>query len=51
MTSTIESQFGARILVHGFLLNNEMTDFSWIPQEDGRPVANRIEPASARAVR
>ncbi|HEX4326045.1 MAG TPA: gamma-glutamyltransferase [Burkholderiales bacterium] len=44
MTSTIESQFGARILVHGFLLNNEMTDFSWIPQEGGRPVANRIEP-------
>ncbi|MDB5803801.1 MAG: ggt [Betaproteobacteria bacterium] len=44
MTSTIESQFGARILVHGFLLNNEMTDFSWIAQEEGRPVANRIEP-------
>jgi gamma-glutamyltranspeptidase/glutathione hydrolase len=44
MTSTIESQFGARILVHGILLNNEMTDFSWIPEENGRPVANRIEP-------
>jgi gamma-glutamyltranspeptidase/glutathione hydrolase len=44
MTTTIESQFGARVMVHGFLLNNEMTDFAWIPQEDGRPVANRIEP-------
>ncbi len=44
MTTTIESQFGARIMTHGFLLNNEMTDFAWIPQEDGRPVANRIEP-------
>lgn len=44
MTTTIESQFGARILVHGVLLNNEMTDFSWVPEENGRPVANRIEP-------
>jgi gamma-glutamyltranspeptidase/glutathione hydrolase len=44
MTTTIESQFGARIMVHGFLLNNQMTDFAWIPEEGGRPVANRIEP-------
>ena len=44
MTTTIEAQFGSRIMVHGFLLNNEMTDFAWIPQEGGRPVANRIEP-------
>jgi gamma-glutamyltranspeptidase/glutathione hydrolase len=44
MTTTIESQFGARILVHGFLLNNQMTDFAWIPEDEGRPVANRIEP-------
>ena len=44
MTTTIESQFGSRIMVHGFLLNNEMTDFAWIPEEGGRPVANRIEP-------
>jgi gamma-glutamyltranspeptidase/glutathione hydrolase len=44
MTTTIESQFGARIMVHGFLLNNEMTDFDWIAEHDGRPVANRIEP-------
>ena len=44
MTTTIESQFGARIMVHGFLLNNQMTDFAWLPEDNGRPVANRIEP-------
>ena len=44
MTTTIESAFGSRILVHGFLLNNELTDFSFVPEEGGRPVANRVEP-------
>jgi gamma-glutamyltranspeptidase/glutathione hydrolase len=44
MTSSIESAFGSRILVHGFLLNNELTDFSFLPEEDGRPVANRVGP-------
>ncbi|MEJ2895724.1 gamma-glutamyltransferase, partial [Bordetella avium] len=45
MTTTIESAFGSKIFVHGFLLNNEMTDFSssW-RDTDGRLVANRIEP-------
>ncbi len=43
MTTTIESQFGSRIMVRGFLLNNQMTDFSFIAAENGRPVANRIE--------
>ncbi|AZY50184.1 gamma-glutamyltransferase [Bordetella avium] len=45
MTTTIESAFGSKIFVHGFLLNNEMTDFSssW-RDADGRLVANRIEP-------
>lgn len=43
MTTTIESQFGSHIMVHGFLLNNQITDFSLTPQEDGKPVANRIE--------
>ncbi|AHV93523.1 gamma-glutamyltransferase [Bordetella holmesii] len=44
MTSTIESAFGSKIFVHGFLLNNEMTDFSssWRDAQ-GRLVANRIE--------
>jgi gamma-glutamyltranspeptidase / glutathione hydrolase len=43
MTTTIESGFGSRIMVGGFLLNNELTDFSFLPQENGRPVANRVE--------
>lgn len=44
MTSSIESAFGSRIFVRGFLLNNELTDFSFLPEEGGRPVANRVEP-------
>ena len=43
MTTTVESAFGSRILVHGFLLNNQLTDFSFVPEEGGRPVANRVE--------
>jgi gamma-glutamyltranspeptidase/glutathione hydrolase len=43
MTTTIEALFGARILVRGFLLNNELTDFSFTPEHNGRPVANRVE--------
>jgi gamma-glutamyltranspeptidase/glutathione hydrolase len=41
MTTTIEALFGARIMVRGFLLNNELTDFSFAPDQNGRPVANR----------
>jgi len=44
MTSSIESAFGSRVLVHGFLLNNELTDFSFLPEEGGLPVANRVGP-------
>ena len=44
MTTTIENAFGSRLMVGGFLLNNELTDFSFVPEKDGRPVANRIEP-------
>jgi len=44
MTSTIEDAFGARLMVRGFLLNNQLTDFSFAPEEGGRPVANRVEP-------
>lgn len=45
MTTTIESGFGARLMTEGgFLLNNELTDFSFAPEEEGRPVANRVEP-------
>lgn len=43
-TTTIESGFGNRIMVGGFLLNNELTDFSFVPEADGAAVANRVEP-------
>jgi gamma-glutamyltranspeptidase/glutathione hydrolase len=44
MTTTIESAFGAQIAAGGFLLNNELTDFSFEPVIDGRPVANAPAP-------
>ena len=44
MTTSVEAAFGSHVLVKGFLLNNQMTDFSFIPDENGKPVANRIEP-------
>ena len=43
MTTTIETGFGSRLMVGGFLLNNELTDFSFRPEIDGDPVANRVE--------
>lgn len=43
MTTTVESQFGSRIMVRGFLLNNQMTDFAFFPEFEGRPAANRVE--------
>jgi gamma-glutamyltranspeptidase/glutathione hydrolase len=44
MTTTIESAFGSRQMVDGFLLNNELTDFTFAPVKDGHAVANRVEP-------
>jgi len=43
MTTTIEDAFGSRIMVGGFLLNNQLTDFAFQPENEGRPVANRVE--------
>lgn len=43
MTTTVEDAFGARVMVRGFLLNNQLTDFSFRPEAEGRPVANRVE--------
>ena len=51
MTTTIEAAFGSRILADGgtglaggYLLNNELTDFSFTPEDaDGNPIANRVE--------
>ena len=44
MTTTVENIFGSRLMVGGFLLNNELTDFSFRSHRDGRPIANRVEP-------
>ena len=44
MTSSIEYAFGSQQMVRGFLLNNQLTDFSFVAEQDGKPVANRIEP-------
>ncbi len=44
MTTTIEDVFGARMMVRGFLLNNQLTDFSFAPLADGLPIANRVQP-------
>jgi gamma-glutamyltranspeptidase/glutathione hydrolase len=52
MTTTIEDQFGSRLMTDGgtgkaggFLLNNELTDFSFAPADaEGKPVANRVQP-------
>src|SRR5258705_949293 len=43
LTASVEAAFGNRQMVRGFLLNNELTDFSWEPEERGKPVANRVE--------
>lgn len=44
MTSTIESGFGSRLTVRGFLLNNELTDFSFKSKVNGQEIANRVQP-------
>ena len=44
MTASIENAFGSRLMVHGFLLNNQLTDFSFRSHQDGLPIANRVEP-------
>ncbi|MFZ4287367.1 gamma-glutamyltransferase family protein [Variovorax sp. HJSM1_2] len=45
MTTTIEDAFGSRQMVKGFLLNNELTDFSFVPADaNGVPIANRVQP-------
>jgi len=43
MTSTVEDIFGSQLIAGGFILNNELTDFSLAPERDGAPVANRVE--------
>jgi gamma-glutamyltranspeptidase/glutathione hydrolase len=43
LTTTIETGFGSRVVTGGFMLNNELTDFGFAPEADGKPVANRVE--------
>lgn len=44
MTSTVEGPFGSQLLSEGMILNNELTDFAFLPTRDGAPAANRVEP-------
>jgi gamma-glutamyltranspeptidase/glutathione hydrolase len=44
MTTTIENGFGSRLMAKGFLLNNELTDFSFKTHDAAIPIANRVEP-------
>lgn len=43
MTSTVESAFGSQLVANGYMLNNELTDFTFAPERNGAPVANRVE--------
>ncbi|MFM9827723.1 MAG: gamma-glutamyltransferase [Sphingomonas sp.] len=45
MTSTVEGPFGSQLISGGFVLNNELTDFTFAPEKNGAPVANRVEGA------
>jgi gamma-glutamyltranspeptidase/glutathione hydrolase len=44
MTTSVEDAFGSRQMVDGFLLNNQLTDFSWDAADENGPVANRVQP-------
>ena len=44
MTTTVENRFGSRLMSGGFILNNEMTDFSFRTNTDGKPIANALAP-------
>ncbi len=44
MTATVEAAFGSSRMAGGFLLNNQLTDFSFLPEQNGKPVANAVGP-------
>lgn len=44
MTSSVEGPFGAHLMAGGMMLNNQLTDFSFAPEQDGREVANAVAP-------
>jgi len=43
MTTSVQGAFGSQLMVGGFILNNQLTDFDYVPTVDGKPVANRVE--------
>jgi gamma-glutamyltranspeptidase/glutathione hydrolase len=43
MTTSVQGAFGSQLMVGGFILNNQLTDFEYEPEAGGKPVANRIE--------
>ena len=42
-TGSIQAPFGSFLMTDGYILNNELTDFSFVPEKNGYPVANRAE--------
>jgi gamma-glutamyltranspeptidase/glutathione hydrolase len=43
MTTSVQGAFGSQLMVGGFILNNQLTDFDYVPTAGGKPVANRVE--------
>ena len=43
MTTSVQGAFGSQLMVGGFILNNQLTDFDYVPTANGKPVANRVE--------
>jgi gamma-glutamyltranspeptidase/glutathione hydrolase len=43
MTTSVQGAFGSQLMVGGFILNNQLTDFAYVPTVGGKPVANRVE--------
>ena len=43
MTTSVQGAFGSQLMVGGFILNNQLTDFEYVPVVGGKPVANRVE--------
>jgi gamma-glutamyltranspeptidase/glutathione hydrolase len=43
MTTSVQGAFGSQLMVGGFILNNQLTDFDYVPTVGGKPVANRVE--------
>lgn len=43
MTTSVENVFGSGLMVNGYILNNQLTDFSIVPTEQGKWVANRVD--------